>query len=64
GAYPMTPTTKEVMSRREAAAFIGVSRSTLDRLDVPRVKVRKRVLYRKEAVDKWLLQNQGKEARK
>jgi excisionase family DNA binding protein len=56
--------TKEVMSRREAAEFLGIGKSTLDRLDIPRVKVRKRVLYRKESVDKWLAQNQGKEARK
>jgi excisionase family DNA binding protein len=58
------PTKKEVMSRRETAAYIGIGRSTLDRLDIPKVQVRRRVLYRREAVDKWLAQNQGKEARK
>jgi hypothetical protein len=56
--------TKDVMSRAKAAAYIGIGKTTLDRIDIPRIKIRKRVLYRKEAVDKWLAQNQGKEARK
>jgi hypothetical protein len=56
--------TKDVMSRAQAAAYIGIGKSTLDRIDIPRIKIRKRVLYRKEAVDLWLAKNQGKEARK
>jgi hypothetical protein len=59
-----TQPVKDVMSRREAAAYIGISKSVLDRIDIPRVKIRKRVLYRREAVSEWLLKNQGKEARK
>jgi excisionase family DNA binding protein len=56
--------TKEVMSRKEAAEFLGVGMSTLDRLDIPKIKIRKRVLFRKQALDEWLLRNQGKETRK
>jgi len=48
---------KEVMSRAEAAAYIGIGKSTLDRLDIPKIQIRRRVLFKKEAIDKWLAQN-------
>ena len=50
--------TKEVMSRRAAAAYIGIGLSTLDRLNIPKIKIRKRVLFKKEAIDKWLSSQQ------
>jgi excisionase family DNA binding protein len=53
--------TKEVMSRTEAAAYIGIGKSTLDRLDIPKIQIRRRVLFKKEAIDKWLAQNSTKE---
>jgi hypothetical protein len=59
-----TQPTKDAMSRAQAAEYIGIGKSTLDRLNIPRVKVRKRVLYRREAIAEWILKNQGKEARK
>jgi excisionase family DNA binding protein len=54
--------TKDVMSRAQAAAYIGIGKSTLDRLNIPKIKIRKRVLFKKETIDKWLAQNQSKEA--
>jgi excisionase family DNA binding protein len=57
-----TQSAKEVMSRAETAKYIGVGKSTLDKLDIPKVQIRRRVLYRKDAVDRWLEKNQGKEA--
>jgi len=48
---------KEVLSRAEAAAYIGIGKSTLDRLDIPKIKIRKRILFKKEIIDKWLAQN-------
>jgi len=51
---------KEVMSRKEAAAYIGVCKSTLDRLAIPKIQIRHRVLFRKDAIDKWLLLQQAK----
>ena len=56
----VTQSTKEVMSRREVAAYIGIGLTTLDRLNIPRMKIRKRVLFKKDAVDKWLLSQQTK----
>jgi excisionase family DNA binding protein len=49
--------TKEVLSRKEAAEYIGVSRSTLDRLGITKIQVRRRVFYKKENIDRWLAQN-------
>ena len=53
-------TNKEVMSRAEAAAYIGIGKSTLDKLDIPKIQIRKRILFKKEAIDKWLLSLQTK----
>jgi len=53
-------TNKEVMSRAEAAAYIGIGKSTLDRLDIPKIQIRKRVLFKKEVIDKWLSSQQTK----
>jgi hypothetical protein len=52
--------TKEVMSRAVAAAYIGIGKSTLDRLNIPKIQIRRRVLYRREAIDTWLLAQQNK----
>jgi hypothetical protein len=54
--------TKEVMSRKAAAEYIGVCKTTLDRLGISKTRIRRRVLYRKEILDKWLAK-QTKEAK-
>ena len=53
--------TKEVMSRGEAALYLGVCKTTLDCLNIAKTKIRRRVLYRKEILDKWLSQNTTKD---
>ena len=53
---------KEVLSRKEAAEYINIGLSTLDRLDIPKIKIRKRILFKKEAIDKWLASQQTKTA--
>ena len=55
-------TNKEVLSRKEAAEYINIGLSTLDRLDIPKIKIRKRILFKKEAIDKWLTSQQTKTA--
>jgi hypothetical protein len=47
---------QEVMSRAEAASYLRICRTTLDRLTIPKTKIRKRVLYRKAVLDQWLAQ--------
>jgi len=49
--------TKEILSRKEAAEYLGVCRTTLDRLNIAKTQIRRRVLYRKEVLDKWLAQH-------
>jgi len=48
---------KELMSRREAAAYLGICKTTLDRQDIAKTKIGRRVLYRREVLEKWILQN-------
>ena len=47
--------TKEILSRKEAAEFLGVCKTTLDRLNIPRTQIRRRVFYRREVLNKWLV---------
>jgi hypothetical protein len=46
--------TSDIMSRREAAAFLGICLTTLDRLDIPRTKVRHRVMFKRDVINKWI----------
>jgi len=46
--------TADVLSRREAAAFLGVCTTTLDRLDIQRIRVRHRVMFKREVLKKWI----------
>jgi excisionase family DNA binding protein len=44
----------DVLSRSEAAAYLRVCKTTLDRLDIPRTQIRRRVLFKRAVLDKWL----------
>jgi len=57
----MTTQPKDVMSRAQAAAYIGIGKSTLDRLNIPKIRIRKRVLFKKEAIDQWLKEHTKKD---
>ncbi|MDR2898483.1 MAG: helix-turn-helix domain-containing protein [Spirochaetaceae bacterium] len=46
--------TPELLSRREAAAYLGICRTTLDRLDIPRTRIRHRVVFKREALEQWV----------
>ena len=46
--------TSDILSRREAAAFLGICKTTLDRLDIPRTRVGHRVMYKRVVLDKWV----------
>ena len=43
-----------ILSRKEAATFLGVCLTTLDRLDIPKTRVRHRVMYNRGVLDKWI----------
>ena len=46
--------TPDILSRREAAVVLGICRATLDRLDIPRTRIRHRVMYKRDAINKWI----------
>jgi len=48
---------ENILSRNQASIFLGICKTTLDRLDIPRVKVRRRVLYRQTELIRWLDRN-------
>ena len=56
--------TKAVLTRREAAEYLRIGKSTLDKLPIPKIQIRRRVLYRREAIDKWLAAQQTKQQAK
>ena len=46
-----------LLSRKKAAEFLGVCKTTLDRLNIPRTKLRRRVFYRQIILDQWIKEN-------
>jgi len=44
-----------LLSRTQASEFLGVCKTTLDRLGIPSIKLRRRVLYRPAELDTWLM---------
>jgi hypothetical protein len=51
-----------LLNRSEAAGFLGVGLNTLGRLDVPKTRIRKRVLYRRDVLEKWVRDNTEKKS--
>jgi len=47
----------ELFDRKEAAVYLRICKTTLDNLMIPRIKIRRRVLYRRSELDQWLVQN-------
>jgi hypothetical protein len=47
--------TSDILSRKQAAEYLGhICLTTLDRLKLPRIRIRRCVLYRKVTLDTWL----------
>jgi len=46
--------TTDILSRKKAAEFLGGCLTTLDRLDIPRTRVRHRVMFKREVLNKWI----------
>ena len=43
---------KQTLTRKEAAAYIGIHINTLDRSDIPRIYFGRKVLFKRESLDK------------
>jgi hypothetical protein len=53
----------DILTRNQAAEYLHICRTTLDRLNLPRVQIRRRVFFRKATLDKWLSEHEvSKEA--
>jgi len=52
----------EVLSRKETAVYLGICLTTLDRLDIPKTKIRHRVLYKRNEIIKWIDAHTEKQA--
>ena len=46
--------TPDILSRREAAQYLGVCKATLDKLDLPKTRIRHRVMFKREVLNKWI----------
>jgi len=46
--------TADILSRKQAAELLGICRTTLDLLDIPRTKIRRRVMYKRAVLERWL----------
>jgi len=49
-----TSTEKQTLSRKEAADYLGIHLNTLDRSNIPRVRIGGRVLFRRTTLEKLL----------
>ena len=50
-----------LLNRSEAARFLGVGLNTLAILDIPKTQIRRRVLYQRDILEKWVKDRTGKE---
>jgi hypothetical protein len=53
-----------LLNRSEAARFLGIGLNTLGNLNIPRTRIRKRVLYRRDILEKWVRENTEKTDKK
>jgi len=48
----------EVITRKEAASLIRVCLTSLDRMQLPVIRIGRRVFYRKSTLDTWITANE------
>jgi hypothetical protein len=48
---------EKVLSIKDVCVLLGVCKTTLSRMNIPRVKVRRRVFYQQSALIGWLEKN-------
>jgi hypothetical protein len=51
-----------LLNRSEAARFLGIGLNTLGNLSIPKTRIRRRVLYRRDILEKWVKENTEKKA--
>jgi hypothetical protein len=51
-----------LLNRSEAAMFLGIGLNTLGDLNIQKTRIRRRVLYRRDILEKWVKENTDKKA--
>jgi hypothetical protein len=51
-----------LLNRSEAARFLGIGLNTLGNLNIQKTRIRSRVLYRRDILEKWVKENTEKNA--
>jgi hypothetical protein len=51
-----------LLNRSEAARFLGIGLNTLGVLNIPKTRIRRRVFYRIDILEKWVKENTDKKA--
>ncbi|GMO52550.1 MAG: hypothetical protein Pg6C_18250 [Treponemataceae bacterium] len=54
------PVEPALLNRSESAKFLGVGLNTLGGLGIPKTRIRRRVLYRRDILEKWVKENTEK----
>jgi len=44
----------DIFSRKQAAKLLGVCLTTLDRLNIQKTRIRHRVFYKREILNRWI----------
>lgn len=47
-------TNSEIFTRLETCKYLTVSKGTLEKLEIPFIRIRRRKVYRKSDIDTWL----------
>jgi hypothetical protein len=51
-----------LLNRSEAARFLGIGLNTLGNLNIPKTRIRRRVLYRRDILEKCVKENTERKA--
>jgi hypothetical protein len=51
-----------LLNRSEAARFLGIGLNTLGDLNIQKTRIRRRVLYRRDILEKWVKENTEKKS--
>jgi len=44
----------DILSRKATAKYLGICESTLDRLTIPKTRIGRRVMYKRDVLKKWV----------
>jgi len=48
----------QLLTRKEAASFLKIGLSLFDKMEIPGIKIGRRVVFRKSALESWLAERE------